>query len=115
MLNNNGHHNLRVIVWGKADEHAVILLVAAQLGGAGLGAGCHHTVLEIGGDRAAGLGIAIHALFHSLQSGVMKLQGLDRLRIAHGKHLGIIIALDGFQQMGLPADASGDQRADIVG
>ena len=45
----------------------------------------------------------------------MKLQGLDRLRIAHGKHLGIIIALDGFQQMGLPADASGDQRADIVG
>ena len=66
MLNDDGHGDLRIVIRGEADEDAVFGLVAAQLGGAGLGAGSDHAVPEGIVNRAAGLGVAQHALFHRL-------------------------------------------------
>ena len=39
VLNDDGHGDLRIVIRGEANEDAVFGLVAAQLGGAGLGAG----------------------------------------------------------------------------
>ena len=115
MLDDDGHGDLRVVVGGEADEQAVLRLVAAQLGGAGLGAGGDHAAAEGVVHGAAGLGVAQHALLHRLQRGGGDGDGADRLGAAHRQDLRAVIGLDGLEQVGLQQLPAGDQGGDIVG
>ena len=78
LFQHEGNGDLRVIVGGEGHEHAVIFQAAAQLGRAGLGTGGNDAVLEVGIDHAAGLGVAVHSLFHGLKRRIADVQGIER-------------------------------------